>query len=88
MVMVKNKGEKQMRASLRQSIDREVQASREISVAVQTARENGVTDAQIIRYLVAMLGRAEAEMGPKKFQEFHPFNVKFLGKMKPLGDFV
>ena len=64
MVMVKNKGEKQMRASLRKSIDREVQASKEISVAVQTARENGVTDAQIIRYLVAMLGRAEAEMGP------------------------
>ena len=85
MGMVKNKGEKQMRASLRNSIAREVQASREISAAVQTARENGVADAQIIRFLVAMLGRAEAEMGPKKFEEFHPFNTRYLSKMKPMS---
>jgi len=71
-----------MRASLLKSIDREVKASKELSVGVQIARENGVTDAQIIRYLVAMLSRAEAEMGPKKFEEFHPFNTRYLSKMK------
>lgn len=77
-----------MRKSLRQSIDREVNACKELRDAVNVAKSNDVTDGQIITYLIAMLGRAEAEMGPKKFQEFHPFNVKFLGKMKPLGDFV
>jgi hypothetical protein len=77
-----NKKEQQMRKSLRQSIEREVKASEELSIGVQTARENGVTDAQIIRYLVAMLSRAEAEMGPKKFEEFHPFNTRYLSKMK------
>ena len=71
-----------MRASLRQSIDREVQASKELMISVATARENGVTDAQIIRYLVAMLSRAEAELGPKKFEEFHPFNTRYISKMK------
>lgn len=86
MVMVKKGNE--MRKSLRQSLDREITAANELRDAVAIAKRNGVTEAQIIRYLVAMLGRAEAEMGPKKFQEFHPFNAKFLTKMKPLGDVV
>ena len=71
-----------MRASLRKSIDREVKASKELSVSVATAKENGVSESQIIRYLVAMLSRAEAEMGPKKFEEFHPFNTRYISKMK------
>ena len=77
-----------MRASLRKSIDREVQASKELMISVATARENGVADTQIIRYLVAMLSRAEAELGPKKFEEFHPFNARYISKMKALGDLV
>ena len=71
-----------MRASLRKSIDREVKASKELMISVATAKENGVSESTIIRYLVAMLSRAEAEMGPKKFEEFHPFNTRYLSKMK------
>jgi len=71
-----------MRKSLRQSIDREVKASKELMISVATAKENGVSESTIIRYLVAMLSRAEAELGPKKFEEFHPFNTRYISKMK------
>ena len=77
-----NKKEQQMRKSLRQSIDREVKASKELHVAISIAKDKGVSESTIVRYLVAMLSRAEAELGPKKFEEFHPFNTKYLSNMK------